>query len=723
MTWQAAKERIGRSAAAGWAWCRREVTARRVVLALTLSGLAFVAGVTIEALIRARIPSADARVPSALYTRPEAWNSRGGTPVALATVHGDPMEYRVPVRLRDIPDHLVDAVLAVEDQRFHDHAGLDLRRIGGALVANVKAGGISQGGSTVTQQLAKNLFLSADRTPIRKLREAMMAVVLESRHSKEEILEAYLNEIYLGHDRGAAIHGVGAAARFYFGRDVERLVLSEAATLAAMIRSPNRLLPHRHTDDVRARRNLVLQLMADQGRISSRAQEQSSGVRVPTRIHSRPAVEGRWLRDYAAAAVPRGVPRRGAAVYTTLDARLQRAAQEAVQQGLDRVGERRAQAALVAIDPRTGDILAMTGGRDYGGSQFNRAVQARRQPGSAFKPVVALAALERQGGRAPAFTLASTVSDLPLAVETAQGPWQPANNDGSFQGEITLREALVYSRNVPFARVGIEVGPARIVQVAQRLGIESSLRAVPSLALGSSEVSLLELTRAYGVFATGGDLTRSRAILGVGTPGGARLSPPPPALTRVADPAAVFLVTSALQGVVTDGTGRGLNRSGIAGKTGTTNDWRDAWFIAYTPEIVVGVWVGHDDGTSLRRGGGQLAVPVAARFFELAGIRARPFPVPDGVVTAHSGGGWFDCGEPEYFLDGTAPRSGPCWDLEPREPRGRAISARGLGDLLRRFEVRGDRREAEERLRELAEVEIERLLRSAERRLNRIWLR
>jgi penicillin-binding protein 1B len=723
MTWQAVTERIRQGAQAGRAWCGREVTARRLTLAVALSGLAFAVGITIEALIRARLPDAGARLPSALYTRPEAWNSRGGTPVALATVSGDPMEYRIPVRLDKVPGHLVDAVLAVEDRRFHDHVGLDLRRIGGALVANVKAGGISQGGSTITQQLAKNLFLGAERTPLRKLREAAMAVVLESRHSKQEILEAYLNEIYLGHDRGAAIHGVGAAARYYFGKDVERLVLSEAATLAAMIRSPNRLLPQRHPGELRARRNLVLELMAGQGRISARAQEQSSRARVPARVHPRPAVEGRWFRDYAAALVPRGVPKRGAAVYTTLDARLQRAAQEAAVQGLVRAGERRAQAAIVAIDPRTGDILAMTGGSDYGSSQYNRAVQARRQPGSAFKPVVALAALERQGGRMPAFTLASAVADLPLQVETAQGPWRPANHDGRYQGEISLREALVHSRNLPFARIGMEVGPARIVQVAERLGIESPLRAVPSLALGSSEVSLFELTRAYGVLAAGGDLARTRAILGVAAPGDPRIAPSQPVLTRVADPGAAFLVTSALQGVVTEGTGRGLNRSGVAGKTGTTNDWRDAWFIAYTPEIVVGVWVGHDDGTSLRRSASQLAVPVAARFFELAGIRARPFPIPDGVVTAYSGGGWFDCGEPEYFLDGTAPRTGLCWDFEPRDPQGRAISTRGLGDLLRRFEVRGDRREAEERLREFAEVEIERLLRSAERRLSRYWLR
>lgn len=639
-------------------WLRAHVTLRRVAAVLAVVTVLVAFSVSVEALLRARLGPITARVPTALYTRPVAWDGGNAAPLRIGPVAGAANERRAPVPLERIPRHLVDAVVAVEDQRFFEHEGLDLRRIAGAMLANVRAVGIEQGGSTITQQLAKNLFLHAGRTPMRKLREAAIATVLEQRYTKQQILEAYLNEIYLGHDNGAAIHGVGAAAQYYFGKDVDRVVLSEAATLAAMIRSPNRLAPHRHPESLRARRNLVLQLMAEQGRISVASRDQSSRVRVPTRVHTARSVDARWFRDFAADGVRRGLPERGAAVHTSLDARLQRAAERAVQ-GVPGT----AQAALVAIDPRTGDVLAMVGGRDYGQSQFNRAVDARRQPGSAFKPLVALAALERDGRNDPRYTLASALEDAPFSVSTPQGMWQPANYDGSFHGEVTLRRALEQSLNVPFARLGVELGPDRIVAVGRRFGITSPLVAVPSIALGSSEVTLLELVRAYGVFATAGELAETRRILALEEAGQAS-SATQPEVRRVADAAATFLVTSALQGAVQHGTGRGLGRGAFAGKTGTSNDWRDAWFVAYSPELVVGAWVGNDDGTSLRQSGGQLAVPVVARFLSQAGVRPQRFPVPDGITTAHLGGGdWYSpCGEQEYFLAGTEPDTRGCWD-------------------------------------------------------------
>jgi membrane carboxypeptidase/penicillin-binding protein len=322
--------------------------------------------------------------------------------------------------------------------------------------------------------------------------------------------------------------------------------------------------------------------------------------------------------------------------------------------------------ALVALDPRTGEVLAMVGGRSYGASQFNRAVEARRQPGSAFKPIVALAALEREGGDTPHFTLASSIDDVPLEVETPNGPWQPANYDGTFRGPVTLRQALEQSLNVPFARIGLDLGPERVIATAQRLGITSPLAAVPSLALGASEVSLLELTRAYGVFATGGSLAATRRILARARHGQEIDAVTTATVEPVADPAATYLVTSALQGAVAHGTGRGLGRGGIAGKTGTSNNWRDAWFVAYTPELVVGVWVGHDDGRSLRQSGGALAVPVASRFLADAGIGPTDFAIPDGVVRAYThGGSWFSpCGEVEYFLEGTEPDTRGCWNFD-----------------------------------------------------------
>ena len=753
MKWQSAKDRVRGAAVVlrdGW---KQEVTGRRVVLGIVVATTALLLGVAAEALVRARLTESAARLPTALYSRPSSVAGDAQQSIPIGTLEGAALESRVPLELDAYPDHLIDAVLAVEDQRFHEHWGLDVRRIGGALVANIKARGISQGGSTITQQLAKNLYLSADRTPLRKLREAAMAIVLESRHTKEEILEAYLNEIYLGQDRGAAIHGVGAASRYYFGKDAEQVLLSEAATLAALIRSPNRLSPQRWPEELRARRNLVLGLMAEQGRISERARNQSAAVRVPTRAHPQRTLDGRWFRDHLAASLPRGLPARGAAVYTTLDPALQRAAEEAIARGLAQMGDPKAQAALVAIDPRTGELLAMVGGRDYGASQFNRAVQALRQPGSAFKPIVALAALERPSRAEPAYTLASMVPDEPLSVRSGPDVWQPANYDGAFRGDVTLRDAMEQSLNVPFARIGLALGPERIAETARRLGITSPLTEVPSLALGASEVSLLELVRAYGVFAAEGRLAESRMIVGLARDGEPVSSVSHPEAPRVVDPATAFLVTSALQGVVERGTGRALRRGGIAGKTGTSNDWRDAWFIAYTPELVVGVWVGHDDGQSLRRTGGVAAVPIVARFMEQGRIRSEGFAVPDGIVEARvGGGGWFDdCGREEYFLEGTAPPSSRCWrfdlgDLrdvaeldgrfalgrEPDRYEDRVALRRAerwlrerIGSEMDRLELRGrvDEREAvrqaERWLREIGGAEMERLLRLAERRLER----
>jgi penicillin-binding protein 1B len=665
--------------------------------ALALIGLGFLA-ITTEALLRARLGTPEGRIPTALYTRPDR-----GPAVAIATLDGGAMEQRMPVRLEELPDHLIEAVLAIEDQRFHQHHGLDLRRIGGALVANLKAGGIAQGGSTITQQLAKNLFLTARRTPLRKVREAAMALVLEARHGKPEILEAYLNEIYLGHDGGRAIHGIGAAARFYFGKEARRIGLAESALLAGMIHAPNRYAPTRHPRAARERRNLVLEVMADQQRVSRSLADRATRAGLPTRVWPARSVDGRHFRDYIRARVPRRLPRRGAAVHTSLDASMQRIAERAVRHGLDRLRNEAVEAALVAIDPRSGDVLAMVGGRDYGASQFDRAAVARRQPGSAFKPIVALAALERRDGKNPAFTLATYVDDEPLRVRTPSGPWQPANYDRQFRGRVTVREAMEQSLNVPFARIGLAVGPERIVATARRLGITSPLAPVPSLALGSSEVTLMELVRAYGVLAAGGTLAEERTVLSHGAYG---RDPEPDQASpakQVVDPAVAYLVTSTLEGVVARGTGRALNGSGrfesVAGKTGTSNDWRDAWFVAYTPSLVVGAWVGFDDGRSLGTTGAGAALPIVARFLDEidTGEDRDSFEVPDGITEryiAREDGGWlFECGEREIFLTGTEPSGGnecfpfrlPDWS-EVREWGGALTrgAARFLEELLGR---------------------------------------
>jgi penicillin-binding protein 1B len=580
-------------------------------------------------------------------------------PELLRSTHGSLLEERLPVPLGDVPEHLVDAILTIEDQRFFAHAGLDLRRIAGAGLANLRAGHVVEGASTLTQQLAKNLYLSARRTPTRKLRELAMAVVLEARHSKEQILEAYVNEVYLGQ-------------------------VAEAALLAGIIRGPSLYSPFRHPKRATERRDLVLQLMHQRGVLDDDAHRRAQRAPLGLRTRRQRARSGRYFVDYVAQQlrVRHGadVLTRGHSVFTTLDAGLQQSAELAVREGLARLKAEAPylsegaplQAALVALDPRTGEILAMVGGRDYGASQFNRAAQARRQPGSAFKPIVALTALARQREEderdRPPFTLASLLDDEPLSVETPAGLWQPTNYDGRFRGQLTLREALERSLNVPFARLGLAVGADRIVQTARRLGVESKLEPYPSIALGAFELTPLELTRAYGVLAAEGYRAETHATLGVLTPASEILERQELQRERAYTAAEAYLVTSALRGAVERGTGRGMRAFGfrgtVAAKSGTTNDFRDAWFVGYTPALVVGVWVGFDDGRSIGLPGSRAALPIFARFLRDAPdiyteVRfQRPWGVETVDVDRMTGlrAGWGCRGEPEVFLLGTAPQ-------------------------------------------------------------------
>jgi len=615
-------------------------------------------------------------------------------PELLAVSSRESGRDRVPVRVEDLPTHLIGAILTIEDQRFYQHHGLDFRRIVAAAVANLRDGRIVQGGSTITQQLAKNLFLDSRRTLVRKAREAVMALVLEARHSKTEILETYLNEVYLGQESALAIHGVGRAAEVLFGKDAVYLDLPEAALLAGLIRGPNLYSPLRHPDAARVRRDLVLRLMAERGVIEDLEWRQASSMSLPERPQVGSAPPARFFTDYVleslegSDSVASGSIN-GRAVVTSLDPELQRAAASAVSGGLRAlerdhpgVAERGeaadspVQAALVALDPRTGDVLAMVGGRDYGASQYNRAAHARRQPGSSFKPIVTLSALaaraeERDDGLP--FTLATVLSDEPLVVDTPAGPWHPANYDGRFHGRVTLREALERSLNVPFARLGMELGPERIVEMARRVGIESPLMPYPSIALGAFEVTPLEMARAYGVLAAGGFQARTRSVLGVlGEDGDVEFAHEGGGMSAATE-AEAYLVTSALRGAVERGTGRGLRAHGysgiVAAKSGTTNGFRDGWFIGYTPSLAVAVWVGFDDGQSLGLPGARVALPIFARFMAMATGRdgdegpwgTSGFDPPGGLelveVDPETGlrAGPGCPGRPEIFIRGTAP--------------------------------------------------------------------
>jgi penicillin-binding protein 1B len=605
-------------------------------------------------------------------------------PEILGVLHGAARADRSLVRLGAVPTVLVEAVLAIEDQRFFEHPGVDVRRILGALIADVRARRVVQGASTLTQQLVKNFYLGPERTLRRKLREAVMALLLERRHSKEEILEAYLNEVYLGQRGSVAVHGVGEAVSHYFAKDVSELSLAEAALLAGLIKGPNLYSPFTHPDAALARRDLVLSVMRARGEISdaeyAEAWAAPLGLAAPSLEPSSAPYFVDYLRqDLARVYGEEILESEGLSVYTTLDPHLQRVANRVVMEGLEeletrlpqlRSEEAPLQAALVAIAPRTGEVLALVGGREYGKSQFNRATQARRQPGSVFKPIVALAALSRRSGGAPSHTPASLLLDEPLHVEGPTGLWSPENYDGEFRGTVTLRQAIEQSLNVPVARLGLDLGPDRIIRTARRLGLEGRFARVSSLALGVSEVTLLEIARAYAVLASQGVRPVLRSYAEVLDAEGGVLDRTPLGFERVFSPAETYLVTSLLEGVADRGTGRSLRALGyrgpVAAKTGTTNEYRDAWFVAYLRDLLVAVWVGFDDGSGLGVPGAGAALPLAADFLVSAvgpegrGPFTRPAEVKRVSVNAQTGllAGLGCDGEPEVFLSGTEPTKG-----------------------------------------------------------------
>jgi penicillin-binding protein 1B len=536
-----------------------------------------------------------------------------------------------------IPPAVVAAVLAAEDRRFMRHIGVDLLAAGHALVGNLREGGIVRGASTITQQLARSLFLTRERSWWRKAREIALALYLERRYTKREILEVYLNTIYLGQDGATPVRGVAEAARHLFAKDLDALTLDEAALLATAIRAPSRALEDTPTR-MRARRDQVLHAMAADGWVTAEAV--GVALAAPVHVPGPPPTRAPWFVHLARAeAAHRVVPPPGRStlrVETTLDRSLQSVVETAVRQHLAQAERARAlprgvlQAAVVAMEPSTGHVRALVGGRDYRVSQFDRAVRARRQPGSLFKPFVYLAAFE--GAR---MTAATVVADEPLKVWAGGREWAPDNLDQRFRGPVTVRQALEASLNVPAARVAQEIGPARVSRLARVSGIESPLAAVPSIALGTSEATVLEMATAFAVLANGGYRVRPTTLDEGAT--GAQLVPGPrPA--RVVSPESAFIVTHLLRGVMSRGTGGSSWRWGLqhvsAGKTGTSDGLRDAWFVGYTRDLVVAVWVGADDGRPIGLSGSEIALPVWATVMQAAVRRAppRPFTPPDGIV-------------------------------------------------------------------------------------------
>ncbi len=584
-----------------------------------------------------------------LLWRDQAVAEAGLEPPLVASYYGPSRQERRPVTVGELPEELIHAVLAAEDAGFYRHPGLSLTGILRAAWVNLRGGEVRQGGSTLTQQLVKNLFLSHQRTVPRKLREAALALAVDLRYSKPEILTAYLNEIYWGRRGGVDLMGVGAAAWAYFGKPAAQLELGEAAALAGMIRSPGGYSPVSRPEAARGRRDWVLARMVELDWLAPERAAAASAA--PLGVAASPApVRGSYFADLAAAEaasrfVTGSLAGSGWTQLSTLDAGDQAAAEAALAEGLEAVergwekgnaGDGPLQAALVSIDPASGALRAYVGGRDYAASQFDRASRARRQAGSAFKPVVYAAAFERR-----AATPADRLEDAPLTVALAGRDWSPRNSDDTFRGWVTVRQALEDSLNVPTARLALAVGLPEIVDASRRLGLEGPVEAVPALALGAVEVTPLELAGAYAALAAGGLRHPVHALEAVldraGRPlPGQPLPEPRPALT----PQTAYMLTSVLQGALERGTGAGARQFGLrdrlAGKTGTTNRRRDSWFAGYSPDRATLVWVGYDDNRSTRLSGARAALPIWARFTR----EVRPpggyplFRQPPGIATA-----------------------------------------------------------------------------------------
>jgi penicillin-binding protein 1B len=606
-------------------------------------------------------------------------------PERLGSVFSEEYEDRTLVRLNEVPRSLIDAVLVTEDRDFYRHSGVSIKRTFGAILATARGGAV-QGGSTLTQQLVKNLYLTPERTVRRKAAEATIAVLLEARYSKDEILEAYLNEIYLGQRGSIAIKGAGEAARFYFGKQVGDLDLGESATIAGMIKAPNSYSPFRSPGRTRDRRDLVLQMMVEQGKIDGAARETAAASPlVPRRRrlqkiiapHFVDFVKSQLSEEYGAKMRTEGLQ-----IYTTLDVDLQQAGQRAVTEGLAALEKRYRrlaaaakqaplQGALIQLEPQTGAVKVLVGGRDYRLSQFNRVTQAHRQPGSLFKPFVVLAAFARRD-LAPPITPATILNDSPITVEWGRRrrseQWTPRNYDGDYRGPMSVRRAVELSINIPTVRAALAADLTTVLAASRAAGITSRMQPYPSVALGAFEISPMEIASAYAVLANGGVRIEPNAIVGVLTSDGQILERNETALKQVLPADAVFLVNSILRGAVDRGTGGGARAGGLrgvlAGKTGTTNDGRDAWFVGFSPRFLATVWVGYDDNRGLNLSGSQAAVPIFADFSRILPpqLFAENFPVPSDIVTAEidpDTGYLFASGCPrrmsEVFISNTAP--------------------------------------------------------------------
>lgn len=571
-------------------------------------------------------------------------------PVLISGMRSGSRQVREWIPLDRVPPTLIQTLLIIEDRRFFSHFGVDPIAIGRAFWVNMTRGVLVQGGSTLTQQLAKNLYYSPKRTIGRKLRELMAAMALEFKYQKEEILESYVNEIYLGQAGPVSIYGVREAAHRYFSKDLDDLSIDEIALIVGLIKGPNAYSPVKSVESATTRRNVVLRRMKEEGILAEDAVAQAMNQPVKVMLNQDVLTDAPYFIDHLLREIEQGIGMDipdGARIYSTLDPRAQRIVARVLHEGLTKLEksypalagvEPPLQAAAVVLDVKTGHVLAMVGGRNYQLSQFNRAVQAHRSAGSLFKPFVYLAGFEagRDQGTT-GLTPATLLVDEPVTLESGTGSWSPQNYDRQYRGPVTVRTALEQSLNVPAVRTAHRTGITALTGLLHAFGVTTPVADDLSLALGSSSVSLLQITSAYAGLANGGVVIHPVALSNMVREGGETIWSPTLDRRQAASPQGTFLITSLLKGVVDHGTGAKARVLGVhgpvAGKTGTTDGYRDAWFIGYTPEMAIGVWVGFDDERPLKLTGAQAALPI---WSELA-LRLIPrdtpdFEVPVGVV-------------------------------------------------------------------------------------------
>ncbi|MCU1244734.1 MAG: family penicillin-binding protein, partial [Acidobacteria bacterium] len=614
-------------------------------------------------------------------------------PELLTSILSDQLENRRPVVLDQIPQVLQDAVIVTEDIRFWHHPGVDPLGIFRAVFRNVKAGGVAEGGSTLTQQLVKNYYLTSERTMKRKVVEAFMAVILDAKYSKREILEAYLNDIYLGRNRSISIIGVGEASRFYFGKPVSEITPAQAALLAGMIRGPNNYAPFTHPDKAMPRRATVLGLMLHNKKIDQAAYDKAMAEPLPRKpfrersgLSSIPFYVDRVMQEMARDYGIADVKGRGLQIYTALDLAAQDTATRSLEAGLQSLekGNRRLrrgdpqkalQGVIIHVDVQTGEIRALVGGRNYDVNQFNRALNSKRLVGSLFKPFVFLTAFEPSLSQQN-ITPATLVSDTRFVLKRKFAEdWSPGNYEDAYHGTVTVREALEQSLNSASVRIGLACGLDPIIKTAHTLGVTEELEANPAIILGAVGIPPIQMADAYATLARSGSRVPLRTVRFVTDDRNKVVSAGDAVQPVQVFPARdVFLVTNMMKGVVDRGTAFGARRAGFkkiaAGKTGTTNDKRDAWFIGFTPQTLALTWVGFDDNSPIGISGGEGAVPIWTRYmlWATAGQPDTDFSMPAGIVFAamdESSGG---LGTPQCppklvvnqaFKDGTAPTA-PC---------------------------------------------------------------